>query len=230
MFNNYPVSYQLILMDHSIKNTSSSCRWRRRKEARPEEILDAALELFTEKGFSTTRMQDVAKKANISKGTLYLYFENKEAIFRSVVQEMIAPRLDEFEEMVKLYKGPCDVLLRKMIKGWWQSVGETRLSAIPKLIISEAGNFPELAEFFVNTVVKRGRKVFTDVISQGITSGEFNIYEPRAVARLIIAPLVQLTIWTHSLKPFDENMSDEDFLELHTEFILKALVKNEIEN
>jgi AcrR family transcriptional regulator len=210
--------------------SGSPCRWRRRKSARPEEILDAALELFTEKGFSATRMLDVAKKAGISKGTLYLYFENKEAIFRAVVQEMMAPRLDEFEEMVKLYKGPSDVLLRKMIKGWWQSVGETRLSAIPKLIVSEAGNFPELAEFFVNTVVKRGRKVFTDVVSRGITSGEFNVYEPRAVARLIVAPLVQLTIWMHSLKVYDENMSNEDFLELHTEFILKALVKDNHEN
>jgi len=217
-------------MNQSQQKSSSPCRWRRRKEARPEEILVAALELFTEKGFSATRMQDVAKQAGISKGTLYLYFENKEAIFRSVVQEMISPRLDEFEEMVKLYKGPSEELLRKMIKGWWQSVGETRLSAIPKLIVSEAGNFPELAEFFVNTVVKRGRKVFTDVVSRGITSGEFNIYEPRAVARLIVAPLVQLTIWMHSLKPFDENMDNNDFLELHTEFILKALTRNKNEN
>ena len=205
--------------------SDSSCRWRRRKDARPDEILDAALDLFTEKGFSATRMIDVARKAGISKGTLYLYFENKEAIFRAVVHEMISPRLDEFEEMIKLHKGPSDVLLRQMIKGWWQSVGETRLSAIPKLIISEAGNFPELAEFFVNKVVKRGRKVFTDVVSRGITSGEFNVYEPKAVSRLIVAPLVQLTIWMHSLKAFDEKMNDEDFLELHTEFILKGLIK-----
>lgn len=209
----------------SSKKTDSPQRWQRRKDARPEEILDAALDLFTEKGFSATRMMDVAEKAGISKGTLYLYFDNKEAIFRSVVQEMVVPRIDEFEEMVKLFKGPSEELLRKMIKGWWQSVGETRLSAIPKLITSEAGNFPELAEYFVNTVVKRGRKAFTNVVSRGIASGEFNIYEPKAVARLIVAPLVQLTIWMHSLKIYDENMRDEDFLELHTEFILKALIK-----
>ena len=205
-------------------------RWRRRKEARPEEILDAALDLFTEKGFSATRMLDVADKAGISKGTLYLYFENKEAIFRAVVQEMITPRLDEFEEMVRLYKGPSDVLLKQMIKGWWQSVGETRISAIPKLITSEAGNFPEMAEFFINTVVKRVRKLFTDVVSRGMTSGEFNVYEPKAVARLIVAPLVLLTIWMHSLKIHDENMNNDDFLELHTEFILNSLVKGRNEN
>jgi len=205
--------------------SDSPSRWRRRKDARPEEILDAALDLFTEKGFSATRMIDVAHNAGISKGTLYLYFESKEAIFRAVVQEMITPRLDEFEAMVAQFKGPSDELLRRMIKGWWQGVGETRLSAIPKLITSEAGNFPELAEYFVDNVVKRGRKVFTDIISRGISTGEFNEYEPKAVARLIVAPLVQLTIWMHSLKAFDENMNNDDYLELHIEFILKGLVK-----
>ena len=212
----------MILCNHK---SDSPCRWRRRKEARPEEILDAALELFTEKGFSATRMCDVAKKAGISKGTLYLYFKSKEAIFRAVVQEMITPEIDRFEEMVELYKGPYNKLLQQMIKGWWQNVGETKLSAIPKLVISESGNFPELAEFFVNTVVKRARKVFTNVISKGIVNGEFTAHEPEAVARLIIAPLVQMTIWMHSLKPYDDQSGTKDFVELHTEFILKGLVK-----
>jgi len=212
----------MILCKHK---SSSPCRWRRRKEARPEEILDAALELFTEKGFSATRICDVAKKAGISKGTLYLYFESKEAMFRAVVQEMISPELDRVEDMLEHFTGSSEELLRQLIKSWWQSVGETKLSAIPKLIVSESGNFPELAEFFVNKVVKRARKLFTNVISRGISSGEFNVYEPEAVARLVIAPLVQATIWMHSLMPYDETTGTEDFIELHTEFILKGLVK-----
>jgi len=212
----------MILCKHKSR---SPCRWRRRKEARPEEILDAALELFTEKGFSATRICDVAKKAGISKGTLYLYFDSKEAMFRAVVQEMISPELDRVEDMLENFSGSSEELLRQLIRSWWQSVGETKLSAIPKLIVSESGNFPELAEFFVNKVVIRARKLFTNVISRGIVSGEFNIYEPEAVARLVIAPLVQATIWMHSLKPFDETAGTEDFIELHTEFILKGLVK-----
>jgi AcrR family transcriptional regulator len=212
----------MIICNHK---STSPCRWRRRKEARPEEILDAALELFTEKGFSATRICDVAKKAGISKGTLYLYFESKEAIFRAVVQEMISPELDRVEDMLENYSGSSEELLKQLIRGWWQSVGETKLSAIPKLIVSESGNFPELAEFFVNTVVKRARKLFTNAISRGIASGEFNVYEPEAVARLVIAPLVQATIWMHSLKPYDETSGTEDFIALHTEFILKGLVK-----
>ena len=208
-----------------VLKSDTSGRWQRRKDARPEEILDAALALFTEKGFSATRMLDVAQQAGISKGTLYLYFESKEAIFIAVVQEMITPRLDEFEQLLKQFVGPSDVLLKQMIHTWWQSVGKTRLCAIPKIVISEAGNFPELAEFFVNTVVKRGRKVFTDVIKRGISSGEFNDYDPKIVARLIVAPLVHMTIWTHSLKPYDEKMNDDDLLDMHTAFILKGLLK-----
>jgi len=137
-------------------NDDKPCRWRRRKEARPEEILEAALELFTEKGFAATRITDVARKAGISKGTLYLYFDNKEAIFRAVVQEMITPQLEREEALVDAYQGPTDVLFREMIHDWWEYIGNSKLSAIPKLMIAEAGNFPELAEFFVRRIQPGG--------------------------------------------------------------------------
>ena len=201
------------------------CRWRRRKEARPEEILDAALELFADKGFAATRINDVAKKAGISKGTLYLYFESKEAMFRAVVQEMIAPQLEREEALVDAYQGPTDILLREMIHDWWEHIGNSKLSAIPKLIISESGNFPELAEFFVDTIVKRARRLYAKAISRGMVRGEFNAFDPDVVARLVIAPMVQLVIWMHSLQPFDNRIDVKDYLDLHVSFILKNLVK-----
>lgn len=201
------------------------CRWKRRKEARPEEILDAALELFTEKGFAATRMTDVAKKAGISKGTLYLYFESKEAIFRAVVHELITPQIERVELTLEHYQGSSAELLADMIRGWWQGIGSSKLSAVPKLMISEAGNFPELAEFFTNTVVKRARKLYSRVISRGIVSGEFRAYEPEAVARLIIAPLVYMTIYRHSLLVYDNHMDLDEYLELHIEFTLNSLLK-----
>ena len=145
-------------MDFHGSISDQASRWKRRKEDRPEEILNAALALFTEKGFAATRMDDVAKQASISKGTLYNYFDSKENIFHAVVQEMISPEIDKVEAMVANYKGPTDHLLRQLIRAWWTNVGETQLSAIPKIVISESGNFPELADFFVETVVKRARK------------------------------------------------------------------------
>lgn len=204
-----------------------SSRWQRRKQDRPAEILNAALELFTEKGFAATRMDDVAKLARISKGTLYNYFDSKENIFIAVVQEMISPEIEKVEEMVASYDGPTDHLLRQLIRAWWVNVGETRLSAIPKIVISESGNFPEIAEFFVETVVKRARKLFTDVVSKGVVSGEFNLIETQAVARLIIAPLVYATIWQHSLKPYDDDFLTDEYIDLHIKFILKSLIKDQ---
>lgn len=207
--------------------SDQASRWQRRKEDRPAEILNAALELFTEKGFAATRMDDVAKIAGISKGTLYNYFKSKEAIFMAVVQEMISPEIDRVEEMVSQYVGPTDHLLRQLIRAWWTNVGETRLSAIPKIVIAESGNFPEIAEFFVETVVKRARKLFTDVVSKGVVSGEFNLIETQAVARLIIAPLVYATIWQHSLKPYDDDFLTDEYIDLHIKFILKSLIKDQ---
>lgn len=212
----------MISCDHASKVS----RWRRRKEARPEEILEAALELFAEKGYASTRMDDVAKKAGISKGTLYLYFNNKEDIFHSVIQEMITPKLQQVEAIAKEHKGSSAELLQQLIMHWWDNVAETRLSSIPKLIISESGNFPELAEFFVNTVVKRARKLFADVIRRGINQNEFIEYDANMLARLVMAPMIQLVIWKHSLAPFDDSQNGRSYIELHIELMIKALKRH----
>ena len=202
------------------------CRWRRRKDARPEEILDAALSLFTEKGFAATRMTDVAKLAGISKGTLYLYFESKEAIFHAVIQEMITPKIARIEQLVEQHKGPSIELLRLLIMSWWTEVAKTKLSAIPKLMVSECGNFPELGEFFVDTVVKRARAVFARVIRQGVEQNEFVRQDPETLARLVMAPIVQGAIWAHSLKQFDDDQNMDEYIAMHVQLIEKSLVKH----
>jgi len=207
-------------------DSQASSRWQRRKEARPEEILDAALQLFTEKGFSATRMMDVAKAAGISKGTLYLYFSNKEAIFKEVVQQRITPQLDKVESLVNEFEGNQADLLKHLINGWWMGVACSSLSAIPKIITAESGNFPDLAEYFTQNVVTRSRHLFSTVIRRGIESGEFREYDAETVARLVVAPLVQATIWMHSLKVYDDEEGTQSYLQLHTEFILNALVRD----
>ncbi len=208
---------------NSSQYPENDCRWRRRKHARPEEILDAALQLFTEKGFSATRMIDVAKAAGISKGTLYLYFESKEAIFTEVVQQRITPQLDQVESLVEHFEGSNEDLLKQLINGWWMGVACSSLSAIPKIIVSESGNFPKMAEYFTHNVVVRSRKLFTRVLERGMQQGEFRQLDPATVARLIIAPLVQATIWMHSLRPYDEETGTQNYLQQHIEFILNNL-------
>jgi len=138
------------------KNPSDSTtrqRWHRRKDERPAEIVSAALNLFVERGFMATKLDDVAKQAGVSKGTVYLYFQNKEDLFRAVVQEMVLPEIERIEKVISSHRGSAEDLLRRLVKQWWQNVGESRLSGIPKLIIAEAGNFPGLAQFFVEKVV-----------------------------------------------------------------------------
>lgn len=222
--NDHLVTYWVLTMTLCTPDSHNECRWQRRKESRPEEILDAALQQFTEKGFSATRMVDVAQAAGISKGTLYRYFDNKEAIFCEVVQQRITPQLIEVEARVSEFEGSSGDLLKQLINGWWMGVACTSLSAIPKIVVSESGNFPELAEYFTQNVVTRSRKLFSRVIQRGIQRGEFREYDADTVARLVVAPLVQATIWMHSLKPYDDDMGTHDYLQLHTEFILNNLL------
>ncbi|MDH5393814.1 MAG: TetR/AcrR family transcriptional regulator [Gammaproteobacteria bacterium] len=210
-----------------LKCSEHQCRWRRRKEARPEEILDAALDLFTEKGFSATRMADVAKKAGVSKGTLYLYFESKEIIFKELVKTMMSPMVDEAEVAINEFQGSSAELLDKMVTGWWESFWHNKLSAIPKLIISEAGNFPEIAEFYVEVIVKRVRGLFEDIIQQGIDNKEFKACNNKEAARLLMAPVIQANIWKFSLKPYDEALDEKSYIRLHLEIFLSGIKKDD---
>src|SRR5947209_1285330 len=119
----------------------------RRKEARPGELLDAALDLFVEKGFAATRAEEVAVRAGVSKGTLFLYFPSKEELFKAVVRENISGRFQEWNQEFENFEGSSADMVRYCFKIWWERIGATRASGITKLIMSEARNFPEIAAF-----------------------------------------------------------------------------------
>jgi len=120
----------------------------RRKEARPGELLDAALDLFVEKGFAATRVEEVAAHAGVSKGTLFLYFPSKEELFKAVVRENIVRHQTEGAEEIARYQGSTPELLEYLMLEWWRRYGATKASGISKLVMSEASNFPDLALFF----------------------------------------------------------------------------------
>lgn len=199
------------------------CRWRRRKEARPEEIVEAALTLFVEKGFSATRMAEVAKQAGISKGTLYLYFDSKEKIFHAVIHNIISPMIEEVEVMVKNHDGSTEALIKKIVRGWWDGIWNTPLSGISKLIVSEAGNFPDMARFYMENVVKRVRYLLEKVIQTGIQRGEFRDVDIPTATRLLMAPVIQANIWANSLRPFDDPQDGDTYINLHLDLFLQGL-------
>jgi AcrR family transcriptional regulator len=205
-------------------NTRSEPRWTRRKEARPEEITAAALELFVERGFAATRLEDVAARAGVSKGTVYLYFANKEDLFKAVVREGLVSPIAEMQGLVEQFPGDSFELLRVLIFGWWDKVGATRLSGIPKLLLGESGNFPELVRFYLAEVVEPGHAVLTAIVRRGIARGEFRRMDADHAALLIAAPMVQLMMWRNALEPQSSFKIDpRRYLEAHLEALARGL-------
>src|SRR5688572_24336601 len=127
-------------------------RWRRRKDARPDEILGAALDVFVPRGFAAAPLGEGARRAGVTKGTIYLYFPGKEALFKAVVRQSLVPNIARAELAVAAHPGSSGAVLGMIVRGLWQTVGESSLSGIPKLIVAEAANFPELARFYYTEV------------------------------------------------------------------------------
>ena len=203
--------------------TEQVVRWRRRKDSRPGEILEAALDCFAERGFAATRLEDVAARAGVTKGTAYLYFKNKEELFKAVVSRYLVPAIEQFEAAARA-PGPVSEQLASIAAMFVENVYNTRLSALPKLVISEASNFPELARFYLDEVVDRGRRLLTSLLRRGIASGEFRKVDVEHTVYCVIAPLVFSALWKHSLGPFDAQPLDAAALvRCHVELLLRGL-------
>jgi AcrR family transcriptional regulator len=205
---------------------SSDLRWQRRKESRPSEIIEAAFDLFTEKGFSATKMDEIARRAGISKGSLYNYFKSKEAIFEAVVTEDIIPIIDQVEQEIASNQDSSEALIRCFIHGMTAHTQGTRLEIIPKLIVSESGNFPDLTRFFVQQVTKRVRRAVEGMIQKGIAQQEFIQCDPQITARLLLAPIFQAQIWKYSLKPYDDLYDPELYVTTHLNIFLHGIIRS----
>jgi AcrR family transcriptional regulator len=201
----------------------SPTRWRRRKEARPDEILAAALASFAERGFAATRLEDVAARAGVSKGTLYLYFKGKEELFEAVVRATLLPNLARVETLAANFDGPSARLLEQLLLTIAGVVG-SQAGAIPKLVIAEAGNFPELARFYLDEVVRRGLRLIGTILRRGIARGEFRTVDVDHAVFCVIAPLLIAALWKNSLEPYDHAPLDTRALvRTHLDLLLRSL-------
>jgi AcrR family transcriptional regulator len=199
-------------------------RWERRKDARPAELLAAALELFVARGYAATRLDDVARQAGVSKGTVYLYFPSKEELFKAVVREGLVPLLERGEKMVAEHQGSIAELIRNLVQAWWEGVGLTPFAGLPKLMISECRNFPELGKFYLDEVMARGHKLVRNAVQRGLDSGEFRDLNPEYVARLIFAPLVLMVVWRYSFDFCSASKLEPDaYIEQHLDILLQGL-------
>jgi AcrR family transcriptional regulator len=189
--------------------TTPSTRWRRRKDARPGEIVAAGLACFAERGFAATRLEDVASRAGVTKGTLYLYFPNKEELFKAVVRQAVVPNIVLGEVLVAHSSAPAPVLLEQLI-GRLQAAMVAPASAIPKIVIAEAGNFPDIARFYLEEVIQRGLRLVRRVLKAGVARGELRPMDVESTAYCVVAPMMLGMLWRHSFarherRPFDAN-------------------------
>lgn len=204
--------------------TDTKPRWERRKDARPQELLAAALELFVERGFAATRLEDVARRAGVSKGTLYLYFENKEELFKAVVRAHIVQAIGEAEVDFAASEAHSADLLRAMLMKWWDHVGATKLAGITKLMMAESGNFPDLVQFYNEEVIARGNALVVSVLERGVARGEFRPIDPQVMMPVLTAPVLMLMMWTHSFFPCEAQRVDPNaYMEAFLDLALRGL-------
>ncbi|RYZ05680.1 MAG: TetR/AcrR family transcriptional regulator [Comamonadaceae bacterium] len=198
----------------------------RRKEARPGELLDAALDLFVEKGFAATRSEEVAARAGVSKGTLFLYFQSKEELFRAVVRENISGRFAEWNDEFDAFEGSTADMVRHCLRVWWDRLGATRASGITKLMISEARNFPELTAFYQQEVIRPAHDLLRRILQRGVARGEFRPLDIDYAVYSISAPMIFLIMMKHSLGacvPHDHALDPERFIASQAEILLQGL-------
>lgn len=211
-------------MSQSLRGSKPQTRWTRRKLARPNEILDAAVAVFAEKGFAAARMEDIARKAGVTKGTIYLYFQGKEDVFKTLVRESIVPTIAANSASARQFKGASGELIRMVLTAISNFLLTSDRIVLPKIILAEAGNFPELARFYREEVVERGLALLTGIVERGIARGEFRKLPSDHVARLCMSPILFIVLWRTSFARFDSTPFDNPaFVQTHIDVLLKGL-------
>ncbi|MFY9329058.1 MAG: TetR/AcrR family transcriptional regulator [Georgfuchsia sp.] len=202
--------------DHSLEKPAH-CR---RKEARPTEIIAAALHFFDEKGYAATRLDDVALRAGVSKGTIYLYFDSKEALFNAVVREGLVKALSGWEVRLANDAGNSSNLLGELVLDFSRTIGSDQAGAVLKLVLSEAGNFPDIAHAYHDCVIAPGIDLIRKVVMRGMARQEFRSVNPEIAAHIILAPLLMRVIGERSFSCGRPGISTEQFLAKYLDLVL----------
>lgn len=208
---------------------TSATKRARRKQARPSELLDAALDLFVEKGFAATKVEDVATRAGVSKGTLFLYFPSKDDLFRAVVHENLASRFVEWNAEYESFVGSSADMLRHCLQVWWMRVGTTKATGITKLVMNEAHSFPEVASYYHAEVIRPAQALIRRVIQRGIDSGEFRHVDADYAVYSVTCSILYIVTLKHSMAVFvpePERMVPERYIASHLDIILGGLLRH----
>ncbi|HRI19123.1 MAG TPA: TetR/AcrR family transcriptional regulator [Burkholderiaceae bacterium] len=199
----------------------------RRKQARPQELIDAALRLFVERGFAATRMEEIAALAGVSKGTLYLYYPGKEELLKAVIRERLSNEIKAVAAASALHQGAKAEMLRSLFVQWWLRAFESPASGVFKLVITEVRAFPEIAEIYDREVVEPGRRLIGGLLQAGIATGEFRPVEIEAAVHSLVLPMVMLCVHKHSLGacvPVESLRDPARFMRQHVDLVVRGLL------
>ncbi len=197
---------------------------RRAPAERPKEILEAALELFVEKGFAGTRLDDVAERAGLSKAAIYLYFDDKLALFQGVIRQIVISKFDVIEGMVAGHRGSVAALIPPMLQFMASRIEDTPLASIAKLVIAESRAFPEIGRFYLKEVIGRGIPLFEGLIKRGIAQGDFRAVDPVLTVRSIVGPMLLAILWKTVFEPIGaEKLDVKALARHHADLMLHAL-------
>jgi AcrR family transcriptional regulator len=191
------------VVETSDPNSLAAPRWQRRPEDRPEEILDAAVAVFGDQGYARAKLEDVARQAGVSKGTLYLYFASKEELFREMVRTRIVPTVEEGEVAFEQWTGTSRQLLEDTIKRYWHVMTGERTACMVRLVKAEMHQFPELGQFYFDEVILRSRRLLTAVLQRGVASGEFRAGVVEHGSRIIPGLVAQMAESRRYFNTFD---------------------------
>jgi AcrR family transcriptional regulator len=203
----------------------SEPRWRRLPEERPRQILQAALEVFGQRGLAAARLDDIARHAGLSKGTIYLYFDNKEDLFREMVRQVIVSQIEDREREIGTTTGSATDALIQFMHQYWAFIRSEQFAPLFRLIHAEIRNFPDLATFYADEVISRGHRLIGSLIQRGIDAGEFRPVDPAVAARMLMAPLVMHGVWCGHRECFSPvaKKSDAQVLDEIIDFYLNAI-------
>ena len=205
--------------------TPGEPKFRRRKADRPGEILGAAMAVFAEKGFAAARLDEIAARAGVSKGALYLYFETKEELFRAVVEQALAPNILTVRAMIAAHPGPFPDLLRLFAAQLTQIVETLPIGGVVKMVIGEARNFPGIARVYHDALVSQALGALSDAVAAAQARGEVRLGDPRIYALQIVAPMLAGVIWRETFVPVDAEPFDlPAVIAQHAETLLHGMM------
>ena len=197
-------------------------RFQRRKEDRPAEITKAALAAFAEKGYAATRVDEVAKRAGVSKGLLYLYFKTKEDLFKAVIRSFLSPRIDALISNIEETELSAEEFLRGPFLAFARSLPKSPAKILVRLMIAEGPKHPDLIAWYWDNVVSRALAALHSLIERGVDNGEFRESALNEFPQLLVTPVLFSVVWLNIFQPHS-SLDTDRFIEAHVEMVLDSI-------